>query len=191
MFSVLYGYGPLLEEFESNTETDTIIFVTVVSVFEVYYFTRFIFTELIICSLMTKLKQKALFCREIPSTCIGEITDSAKEILATYDSVHSGFGCYFFFYLTLFQFLWLFSIFVAFSSVVPGVFDSHSISTIAGFFIFSLASGLQVSGLVNCIDSGHKSLGDLASVLRRIIPDIRHGNERRKIKTIVQVGTLF
>ena len=140
---------------------------------------------------MTKLKQKALFCREIPSTCIGEITDSAREILATYDSVHSGFGCYFFFSLTLFQFLWLFSIFVAFSSVVPGVFDSHSISTIAGFFIFSLASGLQVLGFVNCIDSGHKSLGDLASVLRRIIPDIRHGNERRKIKAIIQVGSLF
>ena len=187
MFSVLYGYGPLLEEFESNTETDTIIFVTVVSVFEVYYFTRFIFTQLIICSLMTKLKQKALFCREIPSTCIGEITDAAREILATYDSVHSGFGCYFFFYLTLFQFLWLFSIFVAISSAIPGLFDSHTISTIAGFCTLFIASGLQVSGYVNCIDSGHKSLGGLASVLRRMIPDIRHGNDRRKINAIVQV----
>ena len=117
---------------------------------------------------MTKLKQKALLCQEIPSTRTDEITDSAREILATYDSVHSGFGCFLLFSISEFQFLWLFSIFVAFSSVVPGVFDSHSISTIAGFFIFSLASCLQVSGLVNCIDSGHKSLGDLASVLRRI-----------------------
>ena len=188
MFSVLYGYGPLLEEFESNTETDTIIFVAVVSVFEVYYFTRFIFTQLIICSLMTKLKQKALFCREIPSTCIGEITDAAREILATYDSVHSGFGCYFSLLLSHFQLIWLFSMFFSISFAIPGLFDSHTISIIAGFCIFSPATGLQVSGFVNCIYSGHKSLGDLAIVLRRMIPDIEHGKDRRKIKVIVQVG---
>ena len=135
---------------------------------------------------MTKLKQKSFLCQEIPSTRIDEITDSAREILATYESVHSGFGFYFLFSLSQFQFLWLFSIFVV-SSAIPGLFDSHTISTIAGFCTLSIASGLQVSGYVNCIDSGHKSLGDLASVLRRMIPDIRHGNDRRKINAIVQV----
>ena len=140
---------------------------------------------------MTKLKQKSFLCQEIPSTRIDEITDSAREILATYDSVHSGFGYYFFVLLSQFQFVWLFSIFVSISSAIPGIFDSHTISTIAGWCIFTFASGLQASGFVNCIDSGHKSLGDLASVLRRIIPDIRHGNERRKIKAIVQVETLL
>ena len=140
---------------------------------------------------MTKLKQKALLCQEIPSTRTDEITDSAREILATYDSVHSGFGCFLLFSISEFQFLWLFSIFVAISSAIPGLFDSHTISTIAGFCTLFIASGLQVSGYVNCIDSGHKSLGDLASVLRRRIPNFRHGNERRKIKAIVQVGILF
>ena len=136
---------------------------------------------------MTKLKQKSFLCQEIPSTRIDKIADSAREILATYESVHSGFGCYFLFSLSQFQFLWLFSIFVAISSAIPGLFDSHTISTIAGFCTLFIASGLQVSGYVNCIDSGHKSLGDLASVLRRMIPDIRHGNDRRKINAIVQV----
>ena len=136
---------------------------------------------------MTKLKQKALLCKDIPSTRIDEITDSAREILATYDSVHSGFGCFLLFSISEFQFLWLFSIFVSISFAIPGLFDSHTISTIAGFCTLLFAAGLQVLGFVNCIDSGYKSLGDLAIVLRRMIPDIEHGKDRRKIKVIVKV----
>ena len=189
--SACYGYGPFLEKLDSNAttppSTNTIIFVIVVSTIALYFWTRFTVTVLVVCSLMTKLKQKALLCQEIPSTCIGEITDSAREILATYDSVHSGFGCFFFFLLSQFQLMWLFSMFVSISFAIPGLFDSHTISIIAGFCIFSPATGLQVSGFVNCIDSGHKSLGDLAIVLRRMIPDIEHGKDRRKIKVIVQV----
>ena len=112
-----------------------------------------------------------------------------KEILATYDSVHSGFGCYFLFVVSLFQCIWLLSMFVSISYVIPAGFDSYTISTIVGWCIFSFASGLQVSGFVNCIDSGYKSLGGLAIVLRRMIPDIEHGKHRRKIKVIVQVGS--
>ena len=194
--SVCYGYGPFLEELDSNatratSSTNTIIFVTVVSTFAFFFWTRFTLTELVVCSLMTKLKQKTLQCQDIPASCTVEIIHSVKEILATYDSVHSGFGCYFLFLLSQFQFNWFFSMFVSISFAIPGSFDSHTISTIAGFFINSLACGLLVLGFVNCIDSGHKSLGDLASVLRRRIPNIRHGNERRKIKAIVQVGILF
>ena len=136
---------------------------------------------------MTKLKQKALLCQEIPSTRTDEITDSAREILATYDSVHSGFGCFLLFSISEFQFLWLFSIFVSISFAIPGIFDSHTISTIAGFCTLFFASGLQVLGYVNCIDSGYKSLGDLANVLRRMIPDIDHSKDRRKIDATVQV----
>ena len=136
---------------------------------------------------MTKLKQKALLCQEIPSTRTDEITDSAREILATYDSVHSGFGCFLLFSISEFQFLWLFSIFVSISFAIPGIFDSHTISTIAGFCTLFFASGLQVLGYVNCIDSGYKSLGDLANVLRRMIPDIDHSKDRRKIDAVVQV----
>ena len=80
--------------------------------------------------------------------------------------------------------------FVSISYVIPAGFDSYTISTIVGWCIFSFASGLQVSGFVNCIDSGYKSLGGLAIVLRRMTPDIEHGKDRRKIKVIVQVGSL-
>ena len=191
--SVCYGtYGPFLEEFEGNiaTPTNVIVFVTVVTTFAAYYFARCTITDLVICSLMTRLKQKVLVCQEIPILHIVEITRSAREILATYDSVHSGFGGYFLYSLSHLQFLWLFGIFVSISSAIPGSFDSHTISTIAGFCILSLASGLQVSSFVNCIDSGYKSLGELAKVLRRMIPDIKHAKDRRQIKIIVQVGTL-
>ena len=139
---------------------------------------------------MTKLKQKTLQCQDIPASCTVEIIHSVKEILATYDSVHSGFGCYFLFLLSQFQFMWISSIFVSISYAIPGTFNSVTISTIAGFCLFSIASGFQVSGFVNCIDSGYKSLGGLAIVLRRMIPDIEHGKDRRKIKVIVQVGSL-
>ena len=164
-----------------------IVFVTVVSMFAVYYFSRCTITDLIICSLMTRLKQKVLQCQEIPLSHIVEITHSAREILATYSSIHSGFGCYFLYSLAYFQFLWLFSIFVSISSAIPGSFDSYTISTIAGFCILSLASGLQVAGFVNCVDSGYKSLGELARLLRRMIPDLKHGKDRRQIDIIVQV----
>ena len=140
---------------------------------------------------MTKLKQKALLCQEIPPTRIDEITNSAREILTTYDSVHSGFGCFLLFSISEFQFLWLFSIFVSISFAIPGLFDSHTISTIAGFCTLFFASGLQVLGYVNCIDSGYKSLGDLANVLRRMIPDIDHSKDRRKIDAVVQVFLLL
>ena len=136
---------------------------------------------------MTKLKQKTLQCQDIPASCTVEIIHSVKDILATYDSVHSGFGCYFLVLLLQFQFMWISSIFVSISFAIPGLFDSHTISTIAGFCTLFFASGLQVLGYVNCIDSGYKSLGDLANVLRRMIPDIDHSKDRRKIDAIVQV----
>ena len=136
---------------------------------------------------MTRLKEKVRLCQEIPFSHIVEITHSAREILATYSSIHSGFGCYFLYSLAHFQFFWLFSIFVSISSAIPGAFDLYTISTIIGFCTLSLASALQVAGFVNCIDSGYKSLGELARVLRRMIPDIKNDKDGRQIDVIVQV----
>ena len=168
-----------------------IVFVAVVSIFAVYYFSRCTIIDLIICSLMTRLKEKVRLCQEIPFSHIVEIIHSAREILATYSSIHSGFGCYFLYSLAYFQFLWLFSIFVSISSAIPGAFDLYTISTITGFCSLSLASCLQVAGFVNCIDSGYKSLGELARVLRRTIPDIKHARDRRQIDIIVQVANFL
>ena len=175
------GVMPAMKYFLETSRTQSMLIFTFLQMPPIIFI---IYNNLIFILIITWVTKLNNLCT---STKAMQNIDMVNNVLNLYVNVEKGFGGYFFGTLSVFQFVWITFLFLAFSNAADGLNSVSSVFVFLGYLTADLAISLQIIALVFCLDSCHKSLRVLSTEVQVDVLAMPAGRAKEKAQCLVLV----